>query len=323
MKSRSLTRTDRSTANGPGIDWEETSCLHCGGKHSHVVLEAADNEEANPDTRFAIVQCEECGLRYTNPRPTAESMGRFYPDDYTPHRQPSIGDGHLNWIERLSARVFGRPCIERHRLDWHGQGRLLDFGCGGGDFLLRMHDQGWKVTALDFSEKVIGKLRQEFGLNGRVGTLPNADLANESFDVVTMWASLEHVHEPLAVLKDVRRILAPGGRLYIQVPNIDSWDVRLFGKHSHLLELPRHLVHFNSRTLRKMLVAAGFEARTVRTQSHPSWIKRTLRIAKHNRAIGLLPRLIGVNPFHRWWSTLAYWTGGGDGLFALAEKPTH
>ena len=96
---------------------------------------------------------------------------------------------------------MGRPCLERHYLPYHGKGRLLDFGCGGGEFLLRMRNQGWSVRALDSSERVISHLRTKFGLRGFVGSLPHPGLALESFDVITMWASLEHVHEPVDVLR--------------------------------------------------------------------------------------------------------------------------
>ncbi|MCE9532479.1 MAG: class I SAM-dependent methyltransferase, partial [Planctomycetes bacterium] len=234
-----------------GIEWEETSCLCCGHEHLKPIIEAADTEPPDGKWRFAIVECPRCSLWYTNPRPSPASIGRFYPETYKPHRKPRALRAKNSFATRMFAKVIGRPCAERHFIPAHGEGRLLDYGCGGGDFLLRMRDQGWNVTGLDISKKVIENLRTEHGLPGFVGSL--AKIADGSFDVVTMWASLEHMHQPLSVLREVRRVLAPGGRLYIQVPNANAWNRRLFGTYSFSLDLPRHLTHFHPATLRTML----------------------------------------------------------------------
>src|SRR5262249_34256030 len=145
--------------------------------------------------------------------------------------------------------VSGRTCVERRVLPWHGNGRLLDFGCGGGSFLERMHKQGWSRVGLDTSEAAVRSIRSELGLAAPVGTLPHPELAPESFDVITMWHALEHVHAPLDVLREAHRLLAPGGRLLVAVPNIASWPFRWFGRDWFGLDLPRHLTHFEPETL--------------------------------------------------------------------------
>src|SRR5205807_10331969 len=121
-------------------------------------------------------------------------MSPFYPAAYAPHQltaQAPIKGGR--WWHRLPL-VGRRPDLLRKRLPLHGQGRLLDFGCGSGSFLLRMRRQGWKVTGLDASEAVVDRLRRQLGLHALCGSLPHPALADASFDVITMWQSLEHTH---------------------------------------------------------------------------------------------------------------------------------
>lgn len=152
-------------------------------------------------------------------------------------------------------------------------GRLLDFGCGAGAFLVRAQAQGWDVTGLDTSPAAVDGARQAQGLRALVGTLPHADLEPGSFDLVTMRHSLEHVHDPLGTLREARRLLAPGGRLFVSVPNIDSLPFRWF-RHAWVgLDLPRHLTHFAPWTLQQMLRRAGFRPGPVRTLRHRKWLQ--------------------------------------------------
>src|SRR5262249_36333153 len=155
--------------------------------------------------------CPDCGLCFTNPRPTPASIGRFYPTAYRPHGLPRQ--------QRRRPPPRGRPGKERQTLPWVGEGRLLDFGCGGGSYLEGMPRQGWPVTGLDASRRAVQRVRAELGLPALVGSLPHPELAPDSFDVITMWHSLEHVHAPREVLREARRLLAPGGRLLVAVPN--------------------------------------------------------------------------------------------------------
>src|SRR5262245_47163161 len=164
-----------------GITWDEPACLLCGGDRRRPLIEAPDPTREGHGLWFAVVRCDDCGLCYTCPRPDRLTIGQFYPADYRPYRRTRHKVRPAPWSP--FAKLLGRPCVERRALPWHGQGRLLDFGCGGGSFLERMHYRGWRVTGLDVSEETVADVRAALGVRVLAGTLPHPDLKPASFDV--------------------------------------------------------------------------------------------------------------------------------------------
>jgi 2-polyprenyl-3-methyl-5-hydroxy-6-metoxy-1,4-benzoquinol methylase len=307
------------------LAWEETACLLCGRDDAELRAEAADHYPASGHgLRFAVVRCRPCGLSYTNPRPTPDTIVRFYPADYRPHaprgkraiRQP------IRQPSRFWSRILGRPCPERRgRLPWNGTGRLLDFGCGGGSYLRRMTVLGWSVAGVDVSPRVVQSVRAELGYDIHLGTLPHADLTPGSFDVVTMWQSLEHVHRPLAVLRAAFELLVPGGKLVVAVPDLDSLAATWFSEHWFGLDLPRHLTHFTRPTLTGMLCAAGFRVNSLRGLVHYHWLQSSASRAAEAGTSGLWPRLLQRKLVARAVAWGCYAVGRADCIVAVAEKP--
>ena len=301
------------------VVWEESPCPLCSHRGWSPVLEAPD---PTPDTGglwFAVVRCDRCGLCFTNPRPGLESIGNFYSPDYRPHRRPSQLRRPLRRWYPL-AYLKGKP-PERRALPWHGQGRLLDFGCGGGSFIARMAEQGWQVIGLDASVGAVRKIQEELGLKALVGTLPHPELSAGSFDVVTMWHSLEHVHEPLRILREAYQLLVPGGRLLIAVPNIDGWPFRWFGRSWFGLDVPRHLTHFTPASLRLMLECSGFRVDQLRMLRHSDWLRSSARLAVRQGRSSFWARLLTWKPAARLVASLCYAAGRSDCMLAMAERP--
>ncbi|MCS6851550.1 MAG: class I SAM-dependent methyltransferase [Gemmataceae bacterium] len=256
------------------VEWEETPCLLCGGRNWSPLLEAQDLRVGGSGCWFRVVQCQDCGLCFTNPRPSPRSIGQFYPQDYwTRPGWRARGRRSRGWSS------WRRGWPERTHLEVQGKGRLLDFGCGAGSFLERMRRQGWQVTGIDVSPRAVELVRRGLGLPAVIGSLPHPDFAPASFDVITMWHSLEHVHQPLAVLRAARQLLAPGGRLLVAVPNIDSLPFRWFRAAWFGLDLPRHLIHFSPWTLQAMLEKGGFRPGPVRHVRQASWLRSSARLA--------------------------------------------
>ena len=310
-------RRQVSTPSAPAFAMETPACLHCGSRDAIALIEAPDfSTAASPPPRYAVVRCRQCGLAFTSPRPAPEAIAGVYSEHYGPHQDRQAGgsrrrrSGWSRWMAVLRGR---------RQVAWQGDGRLLDFGCGAGSFLRKMYEDGWSVTGLDASPAMVEQIRRRWGLRALAGSLPHPELLPESLDVVTMWQSLEHVHQPLDVLREARRLLAPGGKLIVAVPNNDSRPFRRFGVDWYGLDLPRHLTHFTPATLRGMVERAGFQVERVRMVSHASWLQSSaVRAMQHGR--GRPPdQLLTFRSVCRlvaWWQVLC---GSSDAMTLTAR----
>ncbi len=306
-------------ASGPEVEWEEPDCLLCGGQRWLPLLEAPDRLPDGTGLWFAVVQCLDCGLCFTNPRPSAASIGQFYPATYRPHHLPQPGRGTRPWRPSLLS-PWPSPRKGRRTLAWHGQGRLLDFGCGGGSFLQRMHRQGWHVMGVDFSPAAVRRVREGLGLPALLGSLPHPDLRPGSFDVITMWHSLEHVHRPRIVLEEAYRLLAPGGKLLVAVPNVDSLAFRSFGSAWYALDLPRHLTHFAPWTLHLMLENAGFDVGPIRMVPHNNWLHSSAKLSADSPEAPRWHRLLTLRVLSRLATWYCYFTSQSDAMVVTAHR---
>ncbi len=324
---------------------ENVDCPNCGISHHETVLDAEDILTHLGGT-FRIVRCHDCQLAFTNPRPTAESLNRFYPADYSPHHEKEPERTHGRWKRRLelallrryygyppqptgpltalastTARVVIRRTRARERwIPFRAPGRLLDFGCGAGEFVKQMRDYGWNAEGLDFSPRMVEILRQKGDFRAHLGTLPHPDLPTASLDAVTMWHSLEHVPFPQQVLQAAANALRRRGVLGITVPNFDSWSLRQFQGDWFGLALPRHFTHFTPSTLRRMIEAAGFRVLLVEQVGRDGWIRKSARnLAINGRGPKRLTRLRSKSLA----ALVARWTeltGQADSLRLVAEK---
>lgn len=237
-----------------GIDWEDACCPLCDGTRSRLLLEATDAGPGSSGLVFAVALCANCGICFTNPRPTASSMSQFYPHDTK---------AALPWapLAHLSRKLLPREAS-----------RLLDFGCGSGNFREHMRDRGWHVAGVDPAADGIDN---RSGGRAGLGSLPRLESGPGAYDVVTMWEALTYVHNPLDVLRAAHRVLVPNGQLLVAAPNIDSLGFKWFGKVWCGLDLPRRLTHFNPWTLQMMLNRAGFRTGRIRMVRHSDWLRRS------------------------------------------------
>lgn len=290
------------------IAWEEPNCPLCNGRRRVTKLEAPDPSPEGGGLWFAVVECQDCGLYYTCPRPDEESIGGFYPAGYGPHQAQRRDEGHTG----------ERRCAERRPFPVVGHGKLLDFGCGAGVFLDLMRREGWDVTGLDMSNETVARLRTDHGLRVLQGSLPHPELEPASFNAVTMWHALEHVHNPFDVLKAAKRLLAPGGQVHIAVPNIECLAFRWFGRSWYGLELPRHLTHFSEATLRAMLQRVGFWKVKIEQVKHSDWVRNSARLAAGQGRSNVFQRTLLSKRMSRAAASYGVLRGRADGLYALA-----
>lgn len=147
------------------------------------------------------------------------------------------------------------------------RGALLDVGCGNGEFLATMKDLGWDTVGIETDARAAEIARDRFGLDVRTGTLVDAMIPGDSFDAISLSHVIEHVHDPIALLTECRRLLRPGGKLIVLTPNTRSLGHRIFRAAWRGLEPPRHIQLFNRVTLTAAVQSAGLHVTELRTVS--------------------------------------------------------
>jgi 2-polyprenyl-3-methyl-5-hydroxy-6-metoxy-1,4-benzoquinol methylase len=234
---------------------ESVNCNLCGSTLAVEIYKVSDYQMDRNRVTARIVRCQNCGLVYQNPRPSLSEISVHYPPESEFYCENPSADAPA-----LLRRVITLGLDKRSALvnRWKPMGRLLDIGCSVGLFLENMASRpGWQVMGVEPSS-IAANIAHKHGLDVFTGTLQQASFPNDSFDVVTMWDVLEHLHDPIASLVEIRRILNTNGVLVVRVPNLDSWNARVFGQYWAGLDAPRHLYVFSEDTLQRLLTKAGF-----------------------------------------------------------------
>ncbi len=269
-----------------------------------------------------IVACTICGLGRFEPPLDADEVGRFYPDEY----YGQLGAKFQSSVEQLVRWVGSRHITYLARGLPPG-GRVLDIGCGRGVILGALADRGFEVHGV---ERTVSAAQ---GADARAMVriaprLADAAYPEDRFDEVILWHVLEHLEDPLATITEVHRVLRPGGRLVVAVPNFSSAQARWSGSAWFHLDAPRHLFHFPLEALRRLLVNTGFiveSAHHFSLRQNPfGWIQsalnRSTRLPRNGLYTLLHQRAPGVPvPFDfrtRCW--LRFWlvVGGPPALLA-------
>jgi SAM-dependent methyltransferase len=235
---------------------ETTACLLCGATEAQPRYILPDLLLGLPGS-FRLVQCTRCGLLYQNPRPTPEEIGAYYPPEYDPFTTPPWAEPRL--LTRL-LHLYGVKkrwrLVERCAPPRPGRRTILDVGCATGVFLAAGSDH-WQKVGVELTEEAAHLARTQFGLLVHQGNFACISLPPASFDVVTMWDVLEHVHHPIHTLQQVHTLLRPDGILVARIPNRNSWDAWMWGSAWAELDQPRHLFVPDEATLTQLLEQAG------------------------------------------------------------------
>jgi SAM-dependent methyltransferase len=151
--------------------------------------------------------------------------------------------------------------VERLKTD----GAILDIGCSSGSFLETFQGGAWKLSGVEISAPEAERARVRTQADVFVGDILDAPFQPRSFDVVTSFDVLEHLHRPREVMAKVFDWLKPNGLVYLGIPNVLSWEARLFRSYWYGLELPRHLYHFSPQSLKHLMASIGFSEEWVKT----------------------------------------------------------
>lgn len=252
--------------------FEYIRCNLCGSDDFRNYYEQTDRRfKSTPRDQFKLVECNRCGLKYLNPRPTKEYIGCFYPPGFYDYRKNEEGKKTLlkKIIARmdLSRRRLGKAVIEKVRIvqRYHPlKGKLIDVGSAEGEFLQMMKTRGWAVVGVEISKDMCNYVQRRYGINCVNSSFDEFAYSLDSADAITFWASLEHLYDPNGAIQLCYQILKEGGIIVILVPNAKSLEEKVVRKiDPNPIDIPRHLFHFNAEVLEKYLRKNGFIVKAV------------------------------------------------------------
>ena len=241
-----------------------TSCPIC--KSDLIAAQLTAKDYTVSQNNFCIWECDACTARFTQDVPEQDAIGAYYAsENYISHSDTKKGI-----INSLYHLVRKRTLGAKRRLVINEtgvmKGEILDIGCGTGAFLDTMKQADWKINGLEPDEIARTKAIELYNINpqesGKLFELPAG-----TYNAVTMWHVLEHVHQLHAYIKQIGELLAPNGKLFIAVPNYTSKDAAIYKEHWAAYDVPRHLYHFSPQSMEKLLSMHGLQVNTVK----PMW----------------------------------------------------
>lgn len=274
-------------------------CLVCGSPDLREEFRCTDHYVTGE--HFPLFGCPHCGFRFTASPPPEEEMERYYQSqEYISHSDTSKGVVsrvyHLVrdfMVSRKADIVRKSAAIQR--------GSLLDIGAGTGFFLHHMQTGGWQVTGTEANPVARGVAERVRGLHllpaGKLFSLPA-----HSFDVITLWHVLEHLHDPGKYWQEFTRLLRPGGTLVIALPNPGSWDAVHYREFWAAWDTPRHLWHFTPDNLEMLAGQYRFRLKRIVRMPFDSFY---VSILSEKYMKSSFPLLRGVwNGKRSWWKAL-------------------
>ena len=227
-----------------------TLCPVCNSKSINPLLTVKDHTVSKED--FVIWQCNNCTLRFTQDAPVETAISKYYKSpDYISHTNSDKG-----LLNKIYQRVRNYTLQKKAKLVISStamlQGKLLDVGCGTGGFLNAMKKESWTVTGLEPDEEVRSLAKKLYNLNV-FDSYSISSLSINSFDAITLWHVLEHVHDLHQYIDQLKELLKSNGKLFIAVPNYQSLDADIYRLKWAAYDVPRHLYHFTPKAMHVLM----------------------------------------------------------------------
>ena len=223
-----------------------SSCILCNASKFRIILQK---------DRWKYCRCLNCGLVSLHPRPTVQELMKNY-EDYLPTPSEEID----KW-EKMVKQIIDKSADLIEARTNTSRGKLLDVGCGYGFFLKEMKLRGWDVEGVEVSQTGRQYSQDKWSIHVYSQPLEDLDIPENSFDVVTLFYLIEHVNDPLVLLREVNRIIRPGGLILLRWPHTTP-IVRILGPLSRKLDLyhtPYHLYDFSPETMKMLLAITDFK----------------------------------------------------------------
>jgi 2-polyprenyl-3-methyl-5-hydroxy-6-metoxy-1,4-benzoquinol methylase len=272
------------------------TCYICK-KPGKLVYDSVTDKLFGAPGNWRLLACSDCVLIWLDPQPVSDDLVKIYNTYYT--HQPGL----IRWFMSSDNPIRAKVLIDQYGYDRLKQqikinlsstlisylpsvreivgmsilklganqvGKLLDVGCGNGQFLNNMRNLGWEVYGTEIDSKAVETAQNEYNLNVKVGTLNQAHFLDEFFDVITLNHVIEHIYDPVELIRECQRITRPGGKIVLTTPNIKSLGHLLFLRNWRGLEVPRHLLLFSPSSIQKCLEQAGFHVSLINTSARMS-----------------------------------------------------
>jgi 2-polyprenyl-3-methyl-5-hydroxy-6-metoxy-1,4-benzoquinol methylase len=239
------------------------SCPVCLNPVTVPALTGTDFLFETTSKTFTLHLCSSCRCLFLDPMPDGREIMGFYPITYW---WKAAQPGALKKLEAVYRRIALRDhvgFITKAAGNRMGLS-ILDVGCGSGTLLGLLKRRGFHAKGVDFSAEAAKIAKDENGVEVAVGSLEEAHFPDQSFDVVTLFHVMEHVINPHQVLAEVARVLASNGVVVLQVPNIESWQFKIFGAKWYGLDIPRHVIDYSKNSILKLLNDSGFSPSRIR-----------------------------------------------------------
>jgi SAM-dependent methyltransferase len=230
-----------------------SECPACNSRNIDPLITIKDHSVSREE--FVVWQCRDCSLRFTQDVPAEDSIGPYYKsENYISHSNTNKGllNRLYQSVRKYTLQQKASFIISRTK----PQGKLLDVGAGIGAFAATMIEKGWQVTGVEPDEGARKQAKDLFGLE----LFPLSklhDLPASAFDAITLWHVLEHVHDLHDYLDSMKKLLAPGGRIFIAVPNYKAADADVYKTYWAAYDVPRHLYHFSPRSMDLLMQKHG------------------------------------------------------------------
>ena len=231
-----------------------TNCPGCGSAEIKDVLSAKDYTVSGET--FSIAECNACTLRFTQHVPDAVSIYPYYKsENYISHTNTSKGliNRLYQWVRKRTLRGKAKLIKKTTGIE---KGQLLDVGSGTGAFVNEMKQQGWQVTGLEPDDGVRTVAKKLYDLDLKDITR-FYQLASGSYDAITLWHVLEHVHDLHPYIQQLKTLLKEDGKIFIAIPNYTSTDANVYKEFWAAYDVPRHLYHFSPKSMQVLMEKYG------------------------------------------------------------------
>lgn len=272
-----------NTANIKTKDVNQCNLCESDGKPFLNNVHDPDHQISG-EWHYKICKNKDCSSIWLSPRPVDSELFKAYGNyhTHTKEKRAFIRKILLSLAKRLlfvislPQEIFLGVKRQAALMKYMGlkqckPASLLELGVGGGRFLFRMKKRGWDVSGIDIDPKVAERVFKKYQITIYTGDVTNLAVKRR-FDVITMNQTIEHLTDPLAVLKKCHELLNPGGRIIIATPNVESLGAKIFMEYWRGWEPPRHLHLYSTRSLKKLMKQANFEVNKIETYTCESQI---------------------------------------------------